>query len=167
MFMATASSAHPCSSSLGNVEKVSDLDAGALFSGDCLFIGRYSALGALLLVVCLFRFRTLLSSFLLIILTLTTPFGVIIGGAGRFFECPASVTSTTLSSQIFNLGDNTRLFCGHEYTVENLKFAAWVEPENKDIENKLKWASMRESEGYVCPFICVLVVSLCWLCYCV
>ena len=33
--------------------------------------------------------------------------------------------------------DETQLFCGHEYTVSNLQFAATVEPENKAIQNRL------------------------------
>lgn len=32
------------------------------------------------------------------------------------------------------------MFCGHEYTVNNLKFASLVEPNNGNIKNKLKWA---------------------------
>lgn len=32
------------------------------------------------------------------------------------------------------------MFCGHEYTVTNLKFAATVEPDNSDVKNKLKEA---------------------------
>lgn len=32
------------------------------------------------------------------------------------------------------------MFCGHEYTVTNLKFAETVEPENAEVKNKLKEA---------------------------
>ena len=32
---------------------------------------------------------------------------------------------------------NTLVYCGHEYTESNLKFALSVEPNNQDIQNKL------------------------------
>ena len=35
-----------------------------------------------------------------------------------------------------------RVFCGHEYTVNNLKFAAHVEPDNSVIGDKLAWAKV-------------------------
>ncbi|MFB6259731.1 MAG: hydroxyacylglutathione hydrolase C-terminal domain-containing protein, partial [Thiohalorhabdaceae bacterium] len=31
-------------------------------------------------------------------------------------------------------------YCGHEYTVNNLRFAQAVEPDNHAIEEKLQWA---------------------------
>ena len=34
-----------------------------------------------------------------------------------------------------------RVFCGHEYTESNLKFAAHVEPNNSDIADKLERVS--------------------------
>ncbi|RWS29555.1 Hydroxyacylglutathione hydrolase-like protein, partial [Leptotrombidium deliense] len=33
-----------------------------------------------------------------------------------------------------------RVYCGHEYTANNLKYARHVEGNNADIEHKLKWA---------------------------
>ena len=35
------------------------------------------------------------------------------------------------------------MFCGHEYTETNLRFAATVEPENQDVQRKLAWAAAR------------------------
>jgi hydroxyacylglutathione hydrolase len=32
-----------------------------------------------------------------------------------------------------NLPKNTQIYCGHEYTINNLEFAKTVEPFNKDI----------------------------------
>jgi hydroxyacylglutathione hydrolase len=32
------------------------------------------------------------------------------------------------------------VYCGHEYTVNNLKFAQSVEPDNKDMQQKMDWA---------------------------
>lgn len=35
-----------------------------------------------------------------------------------------------------------RVYCGHEYTVSNLKFARYVEPDNEVIQKKLAWAKV-------------------------
>lgn len=35
-----------------------------------------------------------------------------------------------------------RVYCGHEYTVSNLKFARHVEPDNEVIQKKLAWAKV-------------------------
>jgi hydroxyacylglutathione hydrolase len=39
-----------------------------------------------------------------------------------------------------------RVFCGHEYTVGNLKFAHHVEPNNIDIEEKMSWAQNKRTK---------------------
>lgn len=36
-----------------------------------------------------------------------------------------------------------RVYCGHEYTINNLKFARHVEPNNTAIQEKLAWAKVR------------------------
>lgn len=33
-----------------------------------------------------------------------------------------------------------KVFCGHEYTIKNLKFALLVEPENEKVKEMLSWA---------------------------
>lgn len=38
-----------------------------------------------------------------------------------------------------------RVYCGHEYTVNNLKFARRVEPDNEVIQKKLAWAKVFDS----------------------
>ena len=40
-----------------------------------------------------------------------------------------------------------RVFCGHEYTVNNLKFAAQVEPTSKAVQEKLAWSKVSIIEG--------------------
>ncbi|XP_071300979.1 hydroxyacylglutathione hydrolase-like protein isoform X3 [Agelaius tricolor] len=39
-----------------------------------------------------------------------------------------------------------KIFCGHECTVRNLKFALKVEPENEVVKEKLAWAKQRDDE---------------------
>ena len=35
-----------------------------------------------------------------------------------------------------------KVYCGHEYTVNNLKFAAHVEPNSDTIKSKIAWAEV-------------------------
>lgn len=62
-----------------------------------------------------------------------------VGGCGRFFEGSAEEMYKSLSI-LSKLPLNTKIYCGHEYTVNNLKFALSVEPNNEAILNKLKSA---------------------------
>ena len=34
------------------------------------------------------------------------------------------------------------MYCGHEYTINNLKFARHVEPNNTAVQEKLAWAKV-------------------------
>jgi hydroxyacylglutathione hydrolase len=52
------------------------------------------------------------------------------GGCGRLFEgTPAQMTSSL--DRLAALPDATRVYCAHEYTLANLRFAAAVEPDNE------------------------------------
>jgi hydroxyacylglutathione hydrolase len=50
-------------------------------------------------------------------------------GCGRLFEGTATQMSTSLN-RLRSLPPDTRVFCGHEYTAANLRFALAVEPAN-------------------------------------
>lgn len=52
-------------------------------------------------------------------------------GCGRLFEGTAAQLHGSLS-KLKALPESTRVYCGHEYTVANLKFALAVEPDNRD-----------------------------------
>lgn len=39
------------------------------------------------------------------------------------------------------------MFCGHEYSQGNLKFGNHVEPENKDILNRIEWVNSKRAAG--------------------
>lgn len=64
-----------------------------------------------------------------------------IGGCGRFFEGTAEQMHHALLGLLGNLPEHTQVFCGHEYTLQNLKFAQYVEKDNVDIVNKIAWAT--------------------------
>ncbi len=58
-------------------------------------------------------------------------------GCGRMFEGTPPQMHASLS-KFKSLPGSTLLYCGHEYTVANLKFAATVEPDNTAIQERLQ-----------------------------
>jgi hydroxyacylglutathione hydrolase len=56
-----------------------------------------------------------------------------IGGAGRFFEGSAADMYPTLYQKLGNLPRDTLIYCGHEYTVSNYRFALSVDGANTDL----------------------------------
>lgn len=61
-------------------------------------------------------------------------------GCGRLFEGTPEMMYTALCEKLAKLPDDMRVYCGHEYTESNLRFAAHVEPDNEDVKKKLAWA---------------------------
>ena len=58
------------------------------------------------------------------------------GGCGRLFEGTAEQMTISLG-KLRQLPDNTRVWCGHEYTLNNLKFALSVDGENAELRSRL------------------------------
>lgn len=58
-------------------------------------------------------------------------------GCGRLFEGTPEMMFAAMR-KLGALPDDTRVFCGHEYTESNLRFAAHVEPENHAVAAKLE-----------------------------
>jgi hydroxyacylglutathione hydrolase len=50
-------------------------------------------------------------------------------GCGRLFEGTPAQMHASLS-KLASLPDHTQVFCGHEYTAGNIRFATLVEPDN-------------------------------------
>jgi hydroxyacylglutathione hydrolase len=63
-----------------------------------------------------------------------------LAGCGRLFEGTPAMMFHSLCEVLAPLGGNLRVFCGHEYTVSNLAFAASVEPGNARIEERMALA---------------------------
>jgi hydroxyacylglutathione hydrolase len=61
-------------------------------------------------------------------------------GCGRLFEGTPKMMWSSLS-KLMQLPDDTRIYCGHEYTLSNGRFALTLEPNNRDLH-----ARMREVE---------------------
>jgi len=57
-------------------------------------------------------------------------------GCGRLFEGTPEQMYDSLK-RIAELPDDTRLYCAHEYTLSNARFAAHVEPGNRDVTARL------------------------------
>jgi hydroxyacylglutathione hydrolase len=67
-------------------------------------------------------------------------------GCGRLFEgTPAQMHSSL--SKFAALPETTRVYCGHEYTEANLRFALTVEPENSDAQAYRERARSQRSQN--------------------
>lgn len=74
-------------------------------------------------------------------------------GCGRLFEGTAAQMYKSLT-KLADLPDETRVYCGHEYTAANLKFAQTVEPDNKEIQKQIiEVAAMREKNQPTLPSV--------------
>ncbi|MCL4120183.1 UNVERIFIED_CONTAM: hypothetical protein GTU68_040927 [Idotea baltica] len=58
------------------------------------------------------------------------------GGCGRVLEGSYEQMHQSLI-QLTSLPKATKIYCAHEYTLNNLKFALTVDPENKDLQKYL------------------------------
>ncbi|HIF95062.1 MAG: hydroxyacylglutathione hydrolase [Myxococcales bacterium] len=57
-------------------------------------------------------------------------------GCGRLFEGTAQMMYDALCIKLAALPDDTLVYCGHEYTEGNLRFALTVEPDNAEIKKR-------------------------------
>ena len=52
----------------------------------------------------------------------------------RFFEGTAEQMQEALGARLGKLPPDTAVYCGHEYSLQNLAFAAHVEPDSREIK---------------------------------
>lgn len=67
-------------------------------------------------------------------------------GCGRLFEGTPAQMHHSLG-RLAALPEDTLVYCTHEYTLSNLKFAAAVEPGNPDIAARLEKVARQRNEG--------------------
>jgi hydroxyacylglutathione hydrolase len=67
-------------------------------------------------------------------------------GCGRLFEGTATQMHASLT-RLLELPPDTRVLCGHEYTENNLRFAAHLEPSNADVATACARASKLRASG--------------------
>ena len=68
-------------------------------------------------------------------------------GCGRLFEGNPKMMHEALNLKLGRLPDETRVYCGHEYTESNLRFALSVEPNNAATQKKMEWVRARRAKA--------------------
>ena len=66
-------------------------------------------------------------------------------GCGRMFEGTPEVFWKSLF-KIKQLPEETTIYCGHEYTLNNVKFALSIDPDNPDLQKYANWVKHQEEE---------------------
>ena len=56
-----------------------------------------------------------------------------VGGVGKFFEGTAADMHVSLFDKLGKLPKETLIYCGHEYTLSNYRFALSVDGKNEDL----------------------------------
>jgi len=69
-----------------------------------------------------------------------------IGGCGRLLECNAQSMWDSLQ-KLASLPDETLVYCGHDYTLENYEFASGIEPGNQIVKERLAQIRQLQIQG--------------------
>ncbi len=67
-------------------------------------------------------------------------------GCGRLFEGTAEQMHASLK-KLITLPDDTKVYCGHEYTENNLRFAMTVEPNNRKLASRVERVQALRARG--------------------
>ncbi len=67
-------------------------------------------------------------------------------GCGRLFEGDPQMMWTSLS-KLMTLPDDTKVWCGHEYTQSNGRFALTLEPGNAELKARMAQVSAARDDG--------------------
>jgi hydroxyacylglutathione hydrolase len=68
------------------------------------------------------------------------------GGCGRLFEGTPEQMANSLD-KLATLPDKTQIFCAHEYTLANLRFANEVEPDNMQLTTRMRQDQAKRDQG--------------------
>ena len=68
------------------------------------------------------------------------------GGCGRLFEGTPEQMAASLG-KLAALPDATQVFCAHEYTLSNLRFAREVEPNNAELRSRIEIEQAKRDKG--------------------
>jgi hydroxyacylglutathione hydrolase len=72
-------------------------------------------------------------------------------GCGRMFEGTPEVFLSSLD-KLASLPSHTKVFCTHEYTLANLKFARYLLPEHRGLADYEQWAyEQRQADNITLP----------------
>lgn len=67
-------------------------------------------------------------------------------GCGRLFEGTPEMMWASLS-KLMTLPDSTRIYCGHEYTLNNGRFALTLEPGNAELRSRVDYVQRARAEN--------------------
>ncbi|GAA6049603.1 hypothetical protein JCM3770_005030 [Rhodotorula araucariae] len=67
-----------------------------------------------------------------------------ISGCGRFFEGEPHEMHVALNEKLAALPDDTKVYCGHEYTKSNVAFSSKVDPENPAIQKLVQFCEAND-----------------------
>jgi hydroxyacylglutathione hydrolase len=67
-------------------------------------------------------------------------------GCGRAFEAPAAVLHASVM-KLAALPASTKVYCGHEYTLSNARFAVRMDPQNAALQKRLTEIEALRAEG--------------------
>ena len=68
-------------------------------------------------------------------------------GCGRVFEGTPAMMWASLDRLASALPDETKIYCGHEYTLANAKFAVTVDPDNAALAARIAEVEVLRGEG--------------------
>lgn len=68
------------------------------------------------------------------------------GGCGRLFEGTPAQMAASLD-KLAALPEDTLVYCAHEYTLSNLRFAEWVEPGNAELTQRAHDETAKRAMG--------------------
>lgn len=67
-------------------------------------------------------------------------------GCGRVFEGTMEMMWRSLA-KLRELPDDTKVYCGHEYTLSNARFAATVDPDNEELRERVDEIERQRAAG--------------------
>ena len=70
-----------------------------------------------------------------------------VAGCGRLFEGTPDQMHASLTGKLARLPASTRVYCGHEYAAQNLRFAAELEPDSAAVRDKAAEVADRRGRG--------------------
>ena len=70
-----------------------------------------------------------------------------VAGCGRLFEGTPADMHRSLNQVLADVPGDVKVYCGHEYTLKNLSFAASIEPENRAVTALRARAAERLAAG--------------------
>eukprot|EP01038_Epipyxis_sp_PR26KG_P015942 gene15942-21632_t len=70
-----------------------------------------------------------------------------VGGAGKFFEGTGFDMFVSLYEKLGVLPSETKVYCGHEYTLSNYKFALSIDPDNQNLKQAIVDAENLRNKG--------------------